>query len=326
MDKIAKEIRIPEQKEFDGKVFPLVLAPVDPEVSKADTLKFVDDFKEELQDLMIKYGAILFRGFPLGEAKDFDDFAGAFLLEDIPYIGGAAPRNLVVGNVYTTNESPPENIIPFHHEMAQVPVYPYRVFFYCEIPAKVGGETPILMSSVVHDRMLAIRPDFVKKLEEHGVIYTRVIGADSNNGSAIGRGWKATYCAEDPKEAERIAKTCMVNFEWLHDGFVRTVSDPIPAVRYYDRAGKKQWFNSIVAAYLGWKDAMNDPTTAVKFGNGDPMDADAIYDCDKIMQEIRVAYPWQYKDCIMIDNRQVMHARNTFERPRRVLAYLTKTG
>ena len=35
---------------------------------------------------------------------------GAFLLEDIPYIGGAAPRTLVVGHVFTTNESPPEMV------------------------------------------------------------------------------------------------------------------------------------------------------------------------------------------------------------------------
>ena len=42
------------------------------------------------------------------------------------YVGGAAVRNLIVGNdkrmndvqILTTNESPPSEPIPFHHELA----------------------------------------------------------------------------------------------------------------------------------------------------------------------------------------------------------------
>ena len=42
--------------------------------------------------------------------------------EELPYVGGAAPRTNVVGRVFTANESPPDQKIPFHHEMAQVSV------------------------------------------------------------------------------------------------------------------------------------------------------------------------------------------------------------
>lgn len=38
------------------------------------------------------------------------------------YVGGAAPRTHVVGDVFTANEAPPDKLIPFHHEMAQVGV------------------------------------------------------------------------------------------------------------------------------------------------------------------------------------------------------------
>lgn len=42
------------------------------------------------------------------------------------YVGGAAVRNLIVGTegvlqnpqILTTNESPPSEAIPFHHELA----------------------------------------------------------------------------------------------------------------------------------------------------------------------------------------------------------------
>ena len=35
----------------------------------------------------------------------------------LPYVGGAAPRNTVYKDIHTTNESPPDQPIPFHHEV-----------------------------------------------------------------------------------------------------------------------------------------------------------------------------------------------------------------
>ena len=58
------------------------------------------------------------------------------------YVGGAAVRKLVVGRetgdaelndmqILTTNESPPSEPIPFHHELAQTPDAPDHICFYC---------------------------------------------------------------------------------------------------------------------------------------------------------------------------------------------------
>lgn len=81
---------------------------------------------------MIEYGAVLFRGFPTPQAIHFDKFVKAIGFENFPYVGGAAPRYNVVGNIFTTNEAPPDKLIPFHHEMAQVAEFPTKIFFYCE--------------------------------------------------------------------------------------------------------------------------------------------------------------------------------------------------
>ena len=67
---------------------------------------------------MIKHGAVLFRGFPTTTAENFDHFVKSFKFGAFPYIGGAAPRTLITGDVFTTNESPPDKLIPFHNEMA----------------------------------------------------------------------------------------------------------------------------------------------------------------------------------------------------------------
>lgn len=60
------------------------------------------------------------------------------------YIGGAAVRTQITSRVFTANESPASEKIPFHHEMAQVPLPPTHLFFYCEIPPAIGGEVIIL--------------------------------------------------------------------------------------------------------------------------------------------------------------------------------------
>jgi len=64
---------------------------------------------------------------------------------------------------------------------------------------------------------------------------------------------------------------------------------------------------------------------AVQFGNGEKMTADegaVLLDIEKFMMKTRVAFKWQKGDVIVIDNGVCMHSRNTFERPRRILAAL----
>ncbi|KAI4965069.1 hypothetical protein ZWY2020_057561 [Hordeum vulgare] len=229
-------------------------------------------------------GAVLLRGFPARTAADFDAAVEAFGYEELPYVGGAAPRTNVVGRVFTANESPPDQKIPFHHEMAQIPTFPAKLFFFCEVEPKSGGETPIVLSHYVYKRMKENFPEFVEKLEKHGLIYTRVLGEGDDPSSPIGRGWQSTFLTKDKSVAEERALKLGMKLEWTDDG-VKTVMGPIPAVKWDESRGRKIWFNSMVAAYTGWKDA---------------------------------------RDVLLIDNWAVLHSRRSFEPPRRVLASLCK--
>lgn len=124
MSSSFKEIQIQHQKHYSNipsLPFPSVLSP---NPFSSSTLSFFTDSiiaqKPFLDSLLLKTGAILFRGFDVNTAKDFNDVVEAFGFEELPYVGGAAPRTNVVGRVFTANESPPDQKIPFHHEMAQV--------------------------------------------------------------------------------------------------------------------------------------------------------------------------------------------------------------
>lgn len=76
------------------------------------------------------------------------------------------------------------------------------MFFYCEIEPAEGGETPILPSHLVFQRMEKEWPEFVQKLLEHGLLYTRILGEGDDPSSPIGRGWQSTFLTKDRKEAE----------------------------------------------------------------------------------------------------------------------------
>jgi hypothetical protein len=89
-----------------------------------------------------------------------------------------------------------------------------------------------------------------------------------------------------------------------------------------EHAGKKSWFNSIVAAYLGWSDERNNGKRAITFSDGELMQESDVMKCASILEESSVSFPWMQGDVLVIDNRQVLHARKSFEPPRRILAAL----
>ncbi|GJP34724.1 hypothetical protein CLOM_g19132 [Closterium sp. NIES-68] len=124
--------------------------------------------REWLMDTWQLHGAVLLRGLPLESPCDFNEVVEAFGLDELPYVGGAAPRTKVAPRVFTANESPPDQKIPFHHEMAQVPEYPSRLFFFCQVPPATGGETPILPSCELTKRLAQRHPSFVAQLRAKG--------------------------------------------------------------------------------------------------------------------------------------------------------------
>ena len=317
-------VAIPEQKVVDGQTFPLVLTPSADGKSRdiESWCQWVRDNVPVLREALLKYGAVLFRGFPIKEAAEFDAFVKSFGYEAFPYVGGAAPRKVVVGDVFTANEAPPSELIPYHHEMAQSPSFPKVLFFNCDVAPPNGGETPLVLSNATYRTMQEKESSFVERLEKEGVCYTRVLPDGDDPLSPIGRGWQSTYLTDDKETAEAKARAQGTKFEWLPNGCMKTTTKVLPGVRVDGRTGKKTWFNSIIAAYLGWKDSRNDPTKAVTFPNGEPMSVEVMKTLEKVLDDLSVRCKWEKGDVMMVDNRQALHARRSFVPPRRILACL----
>ena len=106
--------------------FPAVVLAKDFGVSDAATAtECAQVCKDNFQDTLNKYGAILFRGFPIKDHQGFSDFFnGLSKFNSMAYVGGAAPRIQVGRDTYTASDEPPEITIEGHNEMAYMHTWP----------------------------------------------------------------------------------------------------------------------------------------------------------------------------------------------------------
>ena len=150
------------QRAEDGSVFPLLITCDSGETTLAETEAWIAENRNELDAKATEHGAILFRRFPLATDVDFDTFIAAFGFPNFTYEDSLsnAVRTNRTERVFTANEAPADVNICLHHEMAQTPIYPSKLFFFCEQAAEQGGATPLCRSDVLFDRMTKEMPQF----------------------------------------------------------------------------------------------------------------------------------------------------------------------
>lgn len=316
-------ISISGQQTHGGRVFPLVLSCQTPDVSLESTTEWVAQRREELIRQAGEHGTVLFRGFPLKTAEDFDRFVAAFDLVNFPYeqsLSNAVRVNRTP-RVFTANEAPPNVTIHMHHELAQTPAFPSWLFFFCEHAAATGGATPICRSDVLWEKLAEARPQFARDCENKGLRYSNVMAAENDATSGMGRSWQSTFRVTTREQAEQKLREMNYSWEWYPDGSLRVTTPVMPAVRKLPNGGTS-FFNQLIAAAMGWKDARNDPSKAITFGDGSPLDRDAVMLATQLGQELSFDVPWQTGDVAFVDNYVAMHGRRTFTGTRKVLASL----
>jgi Taurine catabolism dioxygenase TauD, TfdA family len=137
----------------------------------------------------------------------------------------------------------------------------------------------------------------------------------------MGRSWQSTLGAQTREQAEARLRSLNYSWQWLPDGCLRATTPVLPAVREVS-PGRKSFFNQLIAAFRGWKDARNDPAQAIRFGDGAPLDRDAVQAAIALADELAFDIPWQRGDVVLVDNFLTMHGRRTFRGTRKVLASL----
>jgi len=279
--------------------------------------------KARIDKQLSAVGAMLFRGFSVPDADAFDAAVQGYGEGNFAYAESLsnAVRVNVTERVFTANEAPPETSIYLHHEMAQTPIYPSKLFFYCEIAPDEGGATPICRSDLLLEHMARETPELLEAFASKGVRYTNIMPADNDSGSGQGRSWKSTLNAVTTDIAEaRLAKLGYTH-KWLDDGSLRAQTPVLPAVRVM-ADGRRTFFNQLIAAFRGWSDSRNTAHKSVCFGDSAPITGADMEQVITISQELTYDLAWQAGDVVLLDNYLVMHGRRPFAGKRRVLASL----
>lgn len=312
----------PERRAGDS-AFPLICVPPAPAPRLDAALEWLSANRLRLLEQLELHGVILFRGFPLGSDEDFDAALRTFELENFPYEGSLsnAIRRHRTERVFTANEAPPEVEIYLHHELAQTPVYPTRLFFFCEAAPESGGATPVCRSDRLLVRLRERVPEFVARCERLGVRYINFMPAGEDMESGQGRGWCATLGAKNRAEAEARLKSLGYGWSWFDGGVLRACSPALPAVRTLP-GGKSVFFNQLIAAWRGWSDSRNEAARSICFGDHSEIPDDDMQAAAEIAEEMTVDLAWQVGDMALVDNMQVMHGRRPYSGHRRVLASL----
>jgi len=303
--------------------FPLVVGLRTAAATMSDVVTWIATERRRLIESLSLYGAVLFRGFPVHDANEFDAFIRAFALESFTYEESLsnAVRVNCTELVFTANEAPPDVSIYLHHEMAQTPLFPSRLFFFCEKAPRVDGQTPICRSDVLLERLAKRDPEFVEACSRLGVCYSNVMPAQDDPESGQGRSWRSTLGVDGKVQAEERLGNLGYRFEWLENDALRTTTAVLPAIRTLVD-GRRVFFNQLIAAFRGWKDVRNAARKSICFGDDSDISPDSMQIAIELADELSFDIAWQPGDVALVDNFLVMHGRRPFAGERRVLASL----
>lgn len=286
-------------------------------------LDWVKIHRQTLKTQLSQHGAIVLRGFGIADSAQFDRLIRAFDWPNFTYaesLSNAVRRNRTE-RVFTANEAPSTVSIYLHHEMAQTPLYPSRLLFFCQQAAESGGATPICRSDLLLSRLRHSCPDFVDACEALGVRYSQTMPAQEDLNSGQGRSWRSTLSVTDRQQAEQRLQKLGYRWDWQCDDGLRVTTPVLPAVRTLP-SGATVFFNQLIAAYRGWQDARNQADKSICLGDGSAIDGNAMGTAIALADELTFDIDWQTGDVALLDNFLVMHGRRTFSGERRVLASL----
>ncbi|MBW4454439.1 MAG: TauD/TfdA family dioxygenase [Nostoc indistinguendum CM1-VF10] len=295
---------------------PLVIKPTVDHIDLPDWLITNHDF---INKKLLKYAAILFRGFNIDTPSIFEKF-GLAICQELFHENGEHPRKTVSGKVYTPVFYPPDRKLLWHNENSFNHRWPMKIMFGCRQPAKQGGETPIVDSRKVFQ---LIDPKIREIFIEKEVMYVR------NYGDGLGLDWQTVFQTHSQAEVEKKCQQNAISFEWKLGNRLRTFSIR-PAVIKHPQTGELSWFNQAQHWHPACLDAITRESLFTSFksedlprncyyGDGTLIEDSVMEEICGVYQQLEVSFPWQQGDVLLLDNILAAHARNPFVGERKLL-------
>ena len=313
-------------RRLDGLSWPPVYEPVSEHRDHAphDFAAWLRERRDALRGELLHGGAILFRGFAVDNAEQFECIARVFTPQLSSYRGGDSPRMAVTGSgVYTSTVYPASLPISLHNEMSYTNRHPALLFFYCEIQPESGGETPLADCRELYRRLDSRT---VRRFQERGIRYVQNL---PDGATGFGKSWQQTFETEDRAEVEALLRARGAGFEWRAGGALQTWEIVSP-VRAHPVSGELLFFSQAHQWHVSALDPQVRRTLLSRlserdlyhhctFGDGTPVPEADLEEIRGVLDAIAIRFPWQARDLLVVDNLLVAHGRSPFRGPRRIL-------
>ncbi|HAF12610.1 MAG TPA: taurine catabolism dioxygenase TauD [Blastocatellia bacterium] len=264
-------------------------------------------------------GGILFRGFNVNTVDEFELFLRSLIGDLFHYSYRSTPRTQVSGHIYTSTEYPQHQTILLHNEMSYSRSWPMVIGFFCLEASPEGGETPIADSRKVFN---AVDPAIRDRFSEKGVMYVR------NYGDALDLSWQNVFQTEDRAEVEAYCRKAGIECEWKGENELRT-RQVCQAVATHPHTGEKVWFNQAHLFHVSslapeireslLASAGGEPPRNAYYGDGSPIDEDALEGIRAAYANEAVVFPWEKSDILVLDNMLTAHGRRPYRGGRRIV-------
>lgn len=271
-------------------------------------------------------GALLFRGFNITTTQEFSSIAREICG---PLAAKNGEHNSMPGDshVQTPIFYAAEKKLLWHNENSFNAEWPRRIMFCSQQPAEEGGETPLVDTRAVYDKL---DPAVRQLFSERGVMYHRTYQP------GIGLTWQQVFGTTSRTVVERSCRANGLRYQWL-DGDRLHTSCVRPAVIRHRGSGRMSWFNQA----QHWHTSCLDPETrtalramyselemprSCSYGDGSPIPDAVMTEILEVFGSLETAFPWQLGDVLVVDNVACAHGRNPYRGKRVLLVAMDSEG
>ncbi|MFT5725004.1 MAG: alpha-ketoglutarate-dependent taurine dioxygenase [Bacteroidia bacterium] len=309
----SQDVKIGFLKE--SQLLPLVIMPK----NALCLISWAARNKDKINELITEYGGILFRGFDVESSQKFEAFIESVSSDALEYKERSSPRKTVSGNIYTSTDHPREEEIFLHNEHSYSLNFPSRIFFYCESPSLVGGNTPIADTRKIYER---IPQELREVFSERQYRYSRCLWP------MMGMTWQQSFQTHDKMKVENYCRENSIGFEWIDNNALKTYQIR-PLIATHPISKQKCWFNHCTFFNISSLSADTQNLIRSSFDEqyypNNTYYGDGEVIADKDMAILRDAYnaeksefEWQKNDILMLDNVLTAHGRCSFEGARKI--------
>jgi alpha-ketoglutarate-dependent taurine dioxygenase len=304
-----------------GSRMPLSIefSPSDP-----DLIRFAAANRQEISDLLLRHGALLFRGFDVGQ-DSFASFVDCLSSERLNYVYRSTPRKSVADRVFTATIYPANREIPMHCENAYQRDWPMRLSFFCAQPAPKGGETPLADVARVTKR---IGPKLVEEFRVRRVRYIR------NYRTGVDLPWTEVFQTKSRADVELYCQQHGIELTWGRKTDELRTMQICQGTAIHPVLDIELWFNQAHLFHVSALGPESEKDLIDIFGpdglprNASYGDGEAIsrQDLELIREAFdreTIQFRWQKGDVLLVDNMQVAHGRRSYVGERTVLVAMS---